>query len=58
LRERLLSKVISELKLNHTIFLSLPSNAIFMFITESQDKVAVNAWADYCGVRSSCEIGI
>ena len=47
MRERLLSKVISELKLNHTFFLSLPSDAIFMFIMESQDKVVVNALADY-----------
>ncbi len=39
MRERLLSKVMSELKLNHTFFLSLPSDAIFMFIMESQDKV-------------------
>jgi hypothetical protein len=50
MRERLLSKVISELKLNHTFFLSLPSDAIFMFIMESQDKVVVSALADYLWV--------
>jgi hypothetical protein len=50
MRERLLSKVISELKLNDIFFRSLPSDAIFMFIMESQDKVVVNALADYLWV--------
>ena len=46
-RERLFSKVIKELNLDREFFLSLPSDAVFMYIMGNQRAVIINALADF-----------